>query len=196
MAQAALLGGAGGLRLNSPDHIQTVRQQVGLHIPIIGLWKQHHPHSEVYITPTLASAFAVHQAGADMVALDATARHRPEEEHLASVVTALKNKNVALMADISTLEEGLQAEHLGFDCVSTTLSGYTSTHPTQTEPDFQLLSALVAQLTVPVIMEGRVSTPAQARHALDLGAWAVVVGSAITRPQWITAQFCQTLSWG
>lgn len=193
MAQGALLGGAAGLRLNSPDSISYVRQQVGAAVPLIGLWKQQRPDSEVYITPTLASAWAVVEAGADLVALDATSRPRPNRESLAFIVEQLKAKGIALMADISTFAEGLHAAQLGFDCISTTLSGYTSDSPQKSEPDFDLLTELVKHVNVPVIMEGRVSTPADVRRALALGAWAVVVGSAITRPQWITAQFCRAL---
>jgi len=93
------------------------------------------------------------------------------------------------MADISTVEEALAAAALGADVISTTLSGYTPTSPQSKEPDLALVAELAACLTVPVVAEGRISTPAQARAALDAGAFAVVVGAAITRPQWITARF-------
>lgn len=185
MAQAAEAGGAGGLRLNHPDTIVRVRAQTRL--PIIGIWKQQHAGSEVYITPTLAAAQAVVAAGADILALDATPRPRPAED-LRAIVQVLKGQ-VCLMADISTLEEGLQAAELGFDCLGTTLAGYTPYSRQAEGPDFGLLSQLVAQVSVPVILEGRVWQPAEARQALALGAHAVVVGSAITRPQAIVRHY-------
>ena len=187
MASAAILGGAGGLRLNGPENIRAVRSQTAL--PIIGLWKRVYADSPVYITPTLADARAVAAAGADLIALDATARQRPDGETLAEIVTALKAEGFCLMADISTFEEGLAAEQLGFDCVSTTLSGYTSQAPPPADPDFVLLQSLVHALSIPVVMEGRIWTPEQALVARELGAHAVVVGSAITRPQLITRRF-------
>ncbi|PIQ24424.1 N-acetylmannosamine-6-phosphate 2-epimerase [bacterium (Candidatus Blackallbacteria) CG17_big_fil_post_rev_8_21_14_2_50_48_46] len=187
MAQAALLGGAKGLRLNGPETIRHVRMQV--EAPVIGLWKRTYPKSEVYITPTLADAEEILAAGADILALDATSRPRPGGESLAQIVTALKVKDVCLMADISTLEEGKEAERLGFDCISTTLSGYTPYSRQQKEPDFQLLQALKQAVSLPVIMEGRIWTPEQAMVAQELGAYAVVVGSAITRPQLIARRF-------
>lgn len=185
MVAAAELGGAQGLRLNHPEIVSRAKAQTDL--PVIGIWKQILPESEVYITPTLASATALISAGADVLALDATARQRPAES-LAEMVSALKGQ-VCLMADISTLAEGLAAQALGFDCLGTTLAGYTAYSRQQPEPDFELLQALVAQSSLPVIMEGRIDSPEAAAQALEMGAHAVVVGSAITRPQWITRRY-------
>lgn len=185
MAQAAALGGAGGLRLDSPASILAVKAQLDL--PVIGIWKQQHPGSEVYITPTLAAAEAVLASGAEIIALDATSRPRPRES-LAEIVSALKGR-VCLMADVSSLEEGLQAQQLGFDCVGTTLAGYTSARVATPGPDFDLLLQLIQTLKLPIIMEGRIWTPAEAGQAFREGAHAVVVGSAITRPQAIVRQF-------
>lgn len=192
MAQAARLGGAAGLRLNSPETIRTVKATVEL--PVIGIWKQVHAGSEVYITPTLESAEAIVAAGAEILALDATPRPRPAED-LATMVAALKGR-VCLMADISTLEEGLAAEDLGFDCVGTTLSGYTPYSPKQPGPDYDLLSRLVQRLTIPVIMEGRIWSPDEAQQAIACGAHAVVVGSAITRPQLIAKRYVEAMGLG
>lgn len=189
MAEAARLGGAQGLRLNSPDTIRAVKARVDL--PVIGIWKQIHPGSEVYITPTLAAAEALVAAGAEVLALDATPRPRPAES-LTEIVSALKGR-VCLMADISTFEEGLAAEALGFDCVGTTLSGYTPYSPRQSGPDYELIDQLVRRLKLPIIMEGRIWTPEQAAEALNRGAHAVVVGSAITRPQLITRRYCAAM---
>jgi N-acylglucosamine-6-phosphate 2-epimerase len=148
----------------------------------------------VYITPTLADARAVAAAGAEIIALDATARPRPQGEKLEAIVKALKADGHCLMADISTLDEGKEAYRLGFDCISTTLSGYTPYSRQQREPDFQLLQSLCQMVPIPVIMEGRIWSPEQALVAQELGAFAVVVGSAITRPQLIAQRFVKRMA--
>lgn len=191
MAEAARIGGAGGLRLNSPETISHVKQRIKL--PIIGIWKQVLPPSEVYITPTLAAAEAILATGCEILAIDATDRTRPNDEDLAAVVQALKGR-VRLMADVSNLEEGLAAEALGFDLIGTTLSGYTPHSPQQEDPDYDLLQALVHRAKVPIIMEGRIWSPEQAHKALHFGAHAVVVGSAITRPQAITRKYVAAMA--
>lgn len=185
MAQAAVLGGAGGLRLSGPQNIRAVKALCN--VPVIGIWKQSYPDSEVYITPTLKEAQALLEVGTEIIALDATRRKRPAED-LESLVQALKGK-VCLMADVSNAEEAHHAAQLGFDCIGTTLAGYTGEADTPQGPDFQLLSELVNTLNVPIIAEGRISTPEEAAQALKIGAHAVVVGSAITRPQVITRGF-------
>ena len=189
MAQAAALGGAGGLRLNGPATVKAVKAVLDL--PVIGIWKQIHAGSDVYITPTLAAAQAMIESGIEILALDATPRQRPTES-LSQLIQIIKGR-VCLMADISTLEEALSAQELGFDCVGTTLAGYTSYSSHQSGPDYELLQAIVATFSIPVIMEGRIWTPEQARQALDSGAHAVVVGSAITRPQLITQRYIQEM---
>lgn len=192
MAQAALLGGAQALRLNGPETIRHVKMQV--EAPVIGLWKRVSPQSEVYITPTLADARAVAAAGAEIIALDATARPRPGGEKLEAIVKALKADGHCLMADISNLDEGKEAYRLGFDCISTTLSGYTPYSRQQRDPDFQLLQSLSQMVPIPVIMEGRIWSPEQALIARELGAFAVVVGSAITRPHLIAQRFVKRMA--
>ena len=193
MAQAAVLGGAGGLRLSGPQNIRAVKALCN--VPVIGIWKQSYPDSEVYITPTLKEAQALLEVGTEIIALDATRRQRPQED-LESLVRALKGK-ACLMADVSCLEEALWAEKLGFDCVGTTLAGYTKAtqRNRKEEPDFTLLEAMVQHLHVPVIAEGRISTPEEASKALKMGAHAVVVGSAITRPQVITRTFVNKMNY-
>ena len=191
MVQAVLEGGSAGLRLNSPSVIRAARLLTK--VPIIGLWKQEFSSSEVYITPTLESALAILEAGADIIALDATERPRPQES-LPEIVTSLKAHNACLMADVSTLQEGIQAQQLGFDCIGTTLAGYTSYSRQLQEPDFRLLEELIKHVTLPIIMEGRIWTPEQAKQALNLGAYAVVIGSAITRPAQITHHFLTFIS--
>jgi N-acylglucosamine-6-phosphate 2-epimerase len=191
MARAAVAGGAVAIRANGPDDIAAIHMAVGL--PIIGLFKEDIPGYEVRITPTLKHAEEIAIAGADIIAIDATQRARPGNVSAKDLIDLIRrNIGKPILADVSTLEEGLAAIESGADFVATTLSGYTIYSPAQPGPDFILLEQLVKQLKplgIPVIAEGRISTPEQAVHALSLGAHAVVVGGAITRPQWITAQF-------
>lgn len=186
MAVAAKEGGGVAIRANSAEDIAAIRQAVDL--PIIGLFKDG--ESGVYITPTIRHARAIAEAGADIIALDATSRPRPDGRTLAEMIADIHTQlDKAVLADVSTLEEGIAAEKMGADFVAPTLSGYTDYSPKLDGPDFALIRALVANLNVPVIAEGRIRTPEEAKSALDTGVLAVVVGSAITRPQWITAQF-------
>jgi N-acylglucosamine-6-phosphate 2-epimerase len=192
MARAAAAGGAAGIRANGPADIAAIRAAVQL--PIIGIYKDDLPGFEVRITPTLHHARQIAQAGAHLIAVDATHRPHPDQLTTAERIWLLHEEiDCPVMADISSFEEGLAAEAAGADLVATTLSGYTLDSPALEGPDFELLSLLAARLKVPVVAEGRIANPDQARHALDLGAFAVVVGSAITRPQWITAQFVQRM---
>lgn len=187
MSKAALEGGAEVLRL---EGVQSVRQIKHLfNCPIIGLYKKVYEDSQVYITPTKKEVSAIAIAGADIIAVDATLRKRPNQEELSEVLAEIHKYNLLAMADISTFEEGVNAEKLGFDMVGTTLSGYTP-YSTQGEaPDFELLSNLTNTLKIPVIMEGKIWQPEQVTEAFARKAYAVVVGSAITRPQLITKRF-------
>ncbi len=191
MARAAAIGGAIAIRANAPADIAACRAAVEL--PIIGLFKDDIPGFDVRITPTIKHAEQVAQAGSDVIAMDATRRARPDGCSTETMIAHIhKRIGKPVLADVSTLEEGLAVAGAGADFVATTLSGYTSYSPSQPEPDFDLLAQLVKRLTpkaIPVIAEGRIATPEQAVHAMELGAHAVVVGSAITRPQWIAAQF-------
>lgn len=179
MAAAAVQRGAVGVRIDSPAHIAAVRDR--LDQPIIGLWKQVLPPSAVYITPQFHHAEAVVAAGSDLVAIDATDRPRPAGETLAPLIAQIHDRlGKPVMADIDTLDNALKAVAAGADCVGTTLFGYTNATQDQTPPGLELLAALVEACPVPVICEGGIASPAQARQALDLGAYAVVVGTAIT----------------
>lgn len=189
MALAAQMGGARAIRANGADDIRAIRQAVDL--PVIGLYKEG--ESGVYITPTRHHAQAVIDAGAHVVALDATDRLRPDGETLAQIIDLIHRHNRLVLADVSTLAEAHAAQQAGADFVAPTLNGYTEYSPARDDPDFDLISAMARELSVPVIAEGRINTPAQARRALDCGALAVVVGSAITRPQLITAAFVRDL---
>jgi N-acylglucosamine-6-phosphate 2-epimerase len=201
MAMTVVQGGAAGLRLANPENIRLVKEYLPA-IPVIGITKPPHPHADpenhVYITPSLWAAESVLQAGADIVAMDATLRPRPTGEALSDIVARCKERfpNALLMADIATQAEAEAAVQLGFDLVGTTLSGYTAeTLPraASKEPDFELLSTLARTLPVPVICEGRIWEPHHVTRAFELGATAVVIGSAITRPHLITQRFVQAV---
>jgi N-acylglucosamine-6-phosphate 2-epimerase len=180
MARAAELGGAAGIRAQD---IRAVKEAVQL--PVIGLRKRHVEGSEVYITPELEDARAVAAAGADIVAVDATLRPRPDGVDLASLVSELP---VPVLADVDSLEAGVAAREAGAAAVATTLAGYTGAAPPD-GPDLDLVAALAAALDRPVFAEGRIATPDQARAAFEAGAFAVVVGTAITDPVALTRGF-------
>lgn len=195
MAKAAVLGGARAIRADKPANIRAIRQAVD--VPIFGLFKKDYPDSPVHITPTLTEARAIVEAGCDILTVQATNQRRPSGETLADYLRALKREfSLPIMADISTLEEGITAAELGADIVATTMSGYTPYSRQLPGPDLQLIRELATAVSVPVIAEGRISTPDEARQALAMGAYAVVVGSMITRPQHITAYFVQGIKRG
>lgn len=180
MAEAAVNQGAVGLRLDTPAHVRAVRQRLS-QTPIIGLWKRTLPGSEVYITPQKHHAAAIAAEGADIIAVDGTQRPRPEGETLTDLIAAIhQDLNRPVMADVDTLENGIAAAAAGADYVGTTLYGYTAETRHLSPPGFDLLGQLTQTLTVPVICEGGIASPAAARQALDLGAFCVVVGTAIT----------------
>lgn len=193
MIKSVIDGGAAGLRLAGEESIKAAREFTD--IPIIGItkpeplpdnWKE-----VVYITPTCKDAELVANAGADIIAIDGTSRLRPEE-NLAGQIEYIKyNLNKPVMADIATVEEGLMCALLGADIISTTLSGYTAEtlDKNSDEPDFELLEKLVKVVNKPIILEGRIWEPAHVKKAFELGAFAVVIGSAITRPHLITRRF-------
>ncbi len=192
MALAALQGGAAAIRANSPVDIAAIRK--ALPLPIIGLYKDEIAGFSVYITPTLRHALAVAEAGADVIAIDATARSRPEPGSLADFIERIHMQTgLPVLADISTVAEGVAAAKAGADLVSTTMSGYTLDSPAQRDPDLELVANLSRAISVPLLAEGRYRTPQQASDALAVGALSVVVGGAITRPQEITKYFVEEL---
>lgn len=192
MASAAAIGGAVAIRANGPDDIASIRAAVSL--PIIGIWKVDLPGLGIRITPAVEHAQAVAAAGASIIALDATDRARSDGLAVADLIErARAETGLPVMADVSSIEEALVAEDAGADLVATTLAGYTGDQPPAAGPDLDLVAALAPRLHVPLIAEGRISTPEQAARALALGAYAVVVGHAITRPDWITARFVAAL---
>lgn len=188
MGEAAKQGGAVGLRVNGPDD---VRQAKKTGLPVIGIWKVFTEGFDVYITPNFATAGTIAGAGADIVALDCTDRRRAGDHRPEWIIKDLRDEcGTPAFADISTFDEGLRAEQWGAAYVGTTLSGYTeATQPKPDLPDLKLVEALAKRVKVPVIAEGRYNTPALAKAALDAGAHAVVVGTAITNPREITRAF-------
>lgn len=198
LAAAAERGGAVGIRANGPANLNAICAAVN--IPVIGIYKVVRPGSDVYITPTFADAQQVHGAGTPppaIIAFDATHRPRPDSEDGRVLLRRIQTELGALaMADIATFEEGIAAAEAGADIVATTLSGYTSETAAKQasgDPDLELVRRLAASVSVPVICEGRVHSPEQARAALDAGAFAVVVGTAITAIDWVTRQYVHAL---
>lgn len=195
IAEAVVAGGALAIRADGPDNIQVIRERTS--VPVIGIWKRDLPDTEIHITPRLGDVLAVSDAGAEIVALDATARQRPGNQCLHDIVSQARAESSALlMADVSNFEEAVHAAEFGFDFVATTLSGYVGECTAEDDaPDLDLVERLTSHFgdAVPVVAEGRVSTPAQAAEALRRGAHAVVVGTAITRPQVLTEAFCEAM---
>jgi N-acylglucosamine-6-phosphate 2-epimerase len=188
LSLAAERSGAAAVRINGASNIREVRRRV--RVPIIGIEKQPVADTPVYITPTFASLRRVLKSGADIVALDGTGRRRPGGQSLAEIIRRAKLElGATIMADVATVEEGLSAAELGADVVATTLHGYTRATGRCEEPAFDVLSQLVRQSRVPVILEGRLRSPADVRRAFELGAFAVVVGTAITGIEWLVREF-------
>ncbi|GAA1563439.1 N-acetylmannosamine-6-phosphate 2-epimerase [Kribbella sancticallisti] len=191
MARAAQAGGAGGIRANGAADVAAIRAVTDL--PIIGLNKVGDPDG-VFITPTFSSAVEIVEAGADLIALDGTLRPRPDGEPLARQIQRIHDElGVPVLADVDSLGAGLAARAAGADLIATTLSGYTdgSTPP---GPDSGLVKLLVAELDCPVVAEGRIRTPEDVRAVMDAGAYAVVVGTAITNPMDLTARLVEAIS--
>jgi len=194
-ARAAEIGGASGIRARQPENVRAVRAAVSL--PVIGITKGQFGDGSVLSTPDLQDVQELIDAGAAIVAVDATERTRPNGLSLRQFILECRRRwDIPLMADVSTLAEGLGAEEKGADLIGTTLAGYTpyTKKLSEEEPDWELLSALVRHVKTPIIAEGRIWTPSQARKALELGAYAVVVGTAITRPRVVTRRFKDALS--
>ncbi len=184
MAKAAKIGGASGIRANSPDDIKAIKQEVDL--PIIGLWKKELPDYEVYITPTYQDVKDVLAAGADYVAIDCTNRDRPES--LNYIFNKIRDEfpNKGIIADISSTNDLKTLQDLRPDYLSTTLSGYTKNTQDRKRPDIKLVKELNEITNIPLLAEGNYKNGKQAKKALKAGAYAVVIGAAITRPQIIT----------
>lgn len=192
VAASAVIGGAAAIRVQGIADIQFTRAAV--EVPIIGLWKDG--HDGVFITPTLRHALSCANAGAHIVAIDGTRRPRPDGLTLTETITGIHTESNALvMADCGSLEDAIAAAAAGADLIGTTLAGYTGERPKTEGPDLELIAQIAAaNLGKPLIAEGRIHSPAQARTALDAGAFAVVVGTAITHPATITGWFKTALT--
>lgn len=193
MAIAAVEGGAVGIRANTPMDIKAIKNAVS--VPVVGLYKVDYDNSEIYITPTIKEAEAVIAAGADIVAIDLTARPRPDGKDRNELIADVKAKypEVLLMADVSTVEEAKAAADAGVDLISTTMVGYTPYTSDVKKFDPDILFEMISSIPIPVVAEGRIHYPEQAAKCLELGAFSVVVGSAITRPQEITRRFTDAM---
>ncbi len=192
MMQSVVNGGASALRVAGTRDVKIAKKHFD--VPVIGLTKPEKLPENwkevVYITPTLKEVKDLIEAGADIVAFDGTSRKRPGGCTLGDIISEIHRAGKLAMADISTLEEGINCDKLCADILSTTLAGYTleSGKPTN-GPDYELLKKLKKITNKPVILEGRIWEPFEVIKAFELGAHSVVIGSAITRPQLITKRF-------
>lgn len=193
MAVAAEMSGAAGIRANTVSDITEIRKTV--HLPMIGIIKQVYDDSDVYITPTMAEVDALMETGVEIIAMDATDRLHTGGKSLDEIFSEVRRKypDQLFMADCSCCEEALHAAEIGFDCVGTTMAGYTPYTKGTPLPDLTFIEKISKSVEVPVIAEGGIHYPQQLRQALDAGAFCAVVGGAITRPQEITKRFVEVL---
>lgn len=191
VAQACVLGGAAAIRVQGLADIRATAAVID--VPVIGLVKEG--EEGVYITPTLELAIACAEAGAQIVAIDATSRPRPDGLSFADVVAGLKDRHpdVLVMADCGSVEDCVQAEKDGADIIGTTLGGYTGDREKTVGPDYDFAEQAIRACSKPVVVEGRVHTLDQAAAVMRLGAHAVCVGTAITHPSTITGWFAQAI---
>lgn len=193
MAVAAKEGGASGIRANSVVDIAAIQKAVDL--PIIGIIKRDYEDADVYITATMKEVDELMTVRPNIIAIDATTSTRPNGESLKEFFQKAKEKypDQLWMADCSTVDEMLTADQLGFDFIGTTLVGYTkqSQGDKIESNDFEIIRKALSKLSHPLIAEGNIGTPDKVRRVLELGAYSVVVGSAITRPQLITKKFVE-----
>ncbi|WP_253287994.1 N-acetylmannosamine-6-phosphate 2-epimerase [Anaerostipes sp. MSJ-23] len=195
MALAAKQGGAFGIRANTKEDISEIKKTVDL--PVIGIVKRNYEGCDVYITPTMKEIEELMEVKPEIIAIDATVSSRPKGVSVDDFFQKVKEKypNQLFMADCSTVEEAIHADELGFDFIGTTLVGYTkqSSHLKIEKNNFEILREILKKVKHPVIAEGNINTPQKAKRVLELGAYSVVVGSAITRPQLITKSFAQEI---
>lgn len=189
MARAAKEGGAGGIRANGVSDIRAIRKEVDL--PVIGIIKKDYPGTPMYITVTMAEVDALVACGVDILAVQGTSALRPDGKTAAEFIREIKAKypDQLVMADIATLEEAMACAAAGADFVGTTMRGYTPETTGINDIDFDFVAQLAKECPAKVIAEGHIHYPEQARKALEAGAYALVVGGAITRPAEITARF-------
>lgn len=195
MALVAKEGGAMGIRANTKEDIKEIQANVDL--PIIGIVKRNYEGSSVYITPTMKEVDELMEVGPEIIAVDATGALRPGNVTLDDFFYSIKEKypNQLLMADCSTIDEAVHADELGFDFIGTTMVGYTdqSKNDKIEANDFEILRVIHSKVKNRIIAEGNINTPEKIKRVIELGAFCVVVGSAITRPQLITKNFVDAL---
>lgn len=193
MARAAKQAGTPMIRTSSIRDVIAIKEETGL--PVIGLVKVQYEGFESYITPTMKEVDDLVEAGSDIIAMDCTNQKRGDGKTISEFITEVRTKypEAVLMADVSDFEEGVNAWKLGMDIVGTTMNGYTPYTEKTDGPNYELVKQLVAAVDVPVIGEGRVHYPHQAAEMLDAGAFAVVVGGAITRPLEIAQRFMKAV---
>lgn len=195
MALAAKEGGAMGIRANTKEDIKEIKKNVDL--PIIGIVKRNYEGSAVYITPTMKEIDELMEVAPEIIAVDATGALRPGNLSLDEFFNSIKEKypDQLLMADCSTVDEAVHADELGFDFIGTTMVGYTeqSKNDKIEANDFEILRMIHSKVKSRIIAEGNINTPEKIKRVIELGAFCVVVGSAITRPQLITKNFVDAL---
>lgn len=193
MAEAAKQAGSKCIRTSSVRDVVSIKEKTGL--PVIGLIKRTYEGYDSYITPTMQEIDELAAAEADIIALDCTLRKRGDGTTVAEFITQIRNKypDIPLMADISTYEEGINAWKCGINVISTTMSGYTPYSPQTPEPDFDLVQKLVRDVSIPIFAEGKIHYPEEAQKMLELGAFAVIIGGAVTRPLEIAKRFYAVL---
>lgn len=191
MALAATQAGAGGIRANTISDIKEIKKNTNL--PIIGIIKRNYGNCNVYITPTIKEVDELVEEGVDIIAIDSTRRHRPDNVELECFVKNIKEKypNQIVMGDISNVDEAVYSEKIGIDIVGTTLSGYTDY--TKGDNPLNTLQEVLKAVKIPIIAEGNLDTPEKAKKSIQMGALAVVVGGAITRPKQIAEKFIKAI---
>lgn len=191
MALAATQAGAGGIRANTISDIKEIKKNTNL--PIIGIIKRNYGDCNVYITPTIKEVDELIMEGVDIIAIDSTKRLRPDNMKLEYFVKIIKEKypNQIIMGDISNVDEAIYAEKIGIDIIGTTLCGYTDY--TKGDKPLDTLQDVLRSVKIPVIAEGNLDTPEKVKKAIQMGALAVVVGGAITRPKQIAEKFVKVI---
>ncbi|MCC8016581.1 MAG: N-acetylmannosamine-6-phosphate 2-epimerase [Clostridiales bacterium] len=190
-ARAAVLGGAKGIRANYVSDIEAIKKEVN--VPVIGIIKEVYDDSDIYITPTLKEVKALISTGCEVIALDATNRKRPNGEKLEDLVKYIRDNapKTEIMADCSDFEEARAADKMGFDYIGTTMRSYTPYTAGIQIPDYDLLKKMTSELNAKVIAEGGIWETSQLEKTLDCNPYAVVIGSAVTRPMDITKRFAK-----
>jgi N-acylglucosamine-6-phosphate 2-epimerase len=187
LAKSAEMAGASALRINKGENIKAVKKSVK--IPIIGIRKRSIEGSNVFVTPSFKDIQEVIDAGADIVAMDATINRKEHGDSLRQLIDYCHTHNKPVLADIASIEDAEYAVSQGADLLATTLRGHTEETKEINIPDFEFLKLLTAKYSLPVFLEGGITVPDQVTRAMEVGAYGVIVGKAITMPHFIASQF-------